>query len=116
MYTGRRPWVWLNGGRNCDANPDICLFPAECPEVYQQLCRSCTAKTPGDRPSFSEIVDQLQCMLTAWMEGYDSLVSPSANAKASLPEEGPEPEITSVLALPEATPVPAQAPAPAAVQ
>jgi hypothetical protein len=37
-------------------------IPADCPPEYMTLMRSCWAQDAGDRPSFSDVIEQLKAI------------------------------------------------------
>jgi hypothetical protein len=57
--------------------------PAAAPPPLQRLLRSCLAPSPGDRPSFQEVYDQLAA-LTGSLEGEQAAAS-AAEGSQPLP-------------------------------
>ncbi|GAX73206.1 hypothetical protein CEUSTIGMA_g659.t1 [Chlamydomonas eustigma] len=71
LYRCMPPWVKTETGYA--QNKRFRRFPFDSPRIYVALCARCLDKNPKSRPSFSEILNDLNVMHAAYLAGYDSL-------------------------------------------
>jgi len=75
-YRRTPPWVKKPQG-GYHHNRNFGKFAVDTPLVFQRLCRRCLDPGPRNRPTFKEILAELDAMLGAYLDGYDDLVPPS---------------------------------------
>eukprot|EP00798_Chlamydomonas_sp_ICE-L_P005356 gene5356-5573_t len=71
MYRCLAPWVKTYNG--FAYNPDFLRFPSDTPERYLKLCKRCMDHSPKARPTFEELVVELNDMYECLLAGAGNL-------------------------------------------
>ncbi|GFH07821.1 protein kinase domain-containing protein [Haematococcus lacustris] len=84
LYRCMPPWVKTDTGYV--GNKRFRRFPIDTPRPYVALCAQCLERSSKARPTFTQALDMLTAMHTAYLAGYDGLELPQQSpSKPQLP-------------------------------